>query len=346
MSYDWMRIWPRKCQTATVKSTCRPRCLKPWTSHGAVLLRYASFAVLLTVLAWAAAVDKAAAQPPLADAAAAEATASGSTDPNTLVLEAVRRAVWGPSLTCRIQQETKAFDQTMTGIGQYSHVGGGNGQVKVVMRYSSGKSQSTFVQLSDGVLLWSISNDGTPPKRVYLGSIRRAIGSVDRTPESSASTSLYLAIGGQAELLRTLYHRYRWFKIYAAEIEGQPVWCLVGTLRGSIPEPNSQTLVDGRMFNFQPSEAIPSDARITMFRGGPRNLVPIKVEYFKRVLDSHGQLAQYKPVSTIEYSDIQVGIHIDESEFAFDDEAANVEDETSEYMPLYPVAEASVPLNR
>lgn len=31
-----------------------------------------------------------------------------ATDPNQLVLAAVRQAVWGPSIACRVQQTTKA----------------------------------------------------------------------------------------------------------------------------------------------------------------------------------------------------------------------------------------------
>ena len=103
------------------------------------------------------------------------------------------------------------FGQQMIGIGQYSHGGGGDGAVKTVMRFSGGKGQSTFVQVSDGRLLWSIASDGTPPKRVYLDRVRQSLGGTARTPQSGGSVSLYLAIGGQAELFRTLYHRYRWY---------------------------------------------------------------------------------------------------------------------------------------
>ena len=267
-------------------------------------------------------------------------------DPNALVLQAVTRAVWGPTLRCRVQQETNMFGQQMIGIGQYAHGGGGDGAVKTVMRFTGGKGQSTFVQVSDGRLLWSIASDGTPPKRVYLDRVRQSLGGIARTPQSGGSVSLYLAIGGQAELFRTLYHRYRWYKIYAAEIAGEPVWQLVGTLRTNPPDPHAVAPVDLRALNPQPHPSVPTDVRLTMFRGGQRDLAPLRLEYFARTLDDRGQLTKFEPVSKIEYSDVTAGVHIDESEFVFDGEAVNNDDETGEYMPPPPpaaVAAAPVP---
>ncbi len=274
------------------------------------------------------------------------ASESARIDPNQLVLQALQRAVWGKSLTCRVQQKTNLFDDQMIGLGQYLHVGEGNGQVKLVMRFSTGKSQSTFIQVSDGRLLWSKTNDGTPPKRVYLDRVRSSLGSAVRNADSSANASIYLAIGGQAELLRGLYHRYRWFKIFSAELEGQNVWQLVGTLRTSMPEPNAMTLIDTRMVTSEPNPLVPSDVRLTLVRGTAADLVPLRLEYFRRELDERGQLAKFVRVSDIEYSDIQVGTHIDDNEFAFEDEAANIEDQTSEYMPLYPIANTTQPTLR
>ena len=284
----------------------------------------------------------ASAQEPI-DQSSTEATRTASVDPNQLVLQAVRRAVWGPSMSCRIEQTTNLFGQQMIGLGHCSQAGEGSGQVKMVMRSSSGKSQSTFLQVSDGRLLWSITTDGSPPRRVYLDRVRQSIGSTASSPQSPLTTSLYLAIGGQAELLRTLYHRYRYIKIFAAQVNGEPVWQLVGTLRTGPLELRAHTLNDDLICTVEPNEFVPTDVRITLVRGTQRDLIPLKIEYFKRTLNKQGELASFEPLSTVIYSEIQVGSHIDETEFAFDDQTAEIEDETADYLPLVPLASAPAP---
>ena len=282
-----------------------------------------------------AAADPPATLPPDAMAPAGDASPRAAVDPNQLVLKAAHRAVFGASLRCRVQQKTTMFDQQMIGIGQYAHRGAGEGAVKLAMRFSSGRGQASYVQVSDGRVLWSIADDGLPPKRVYLDKVRQALGPL-APKDASGRVTLYLAIGGQAELFRSLYGRYRWFKIYAAELEGEPVWQLVGTLRSSPPEPSAAAIFDGQLYNAAPSPSLPSDVRLTMLRGGQRDLVPLRVEYFGRRIDESGQLEGFRSVSTLEYSDISVGMHIDDAEFAFSDESASSDDETALYLPPAP----------
>ena len=47
-----------------------------------------------------------------------EAITPVTTDPNQLVLAAVRQAVWGPSIYCRVQQTTNAYGQRALLIGE------------------------------------------------------------------------------------------------------------------------------------------------------------------------------------------------------------------------------------
>ncbi len=263
---------------------------------------------------------------------------SPQADPNLLVLQAVQRAVWGPSLSCQVQQQTDLYDQQQIGIGSYSHSGGGEGQLEFGVRYSTGRSQMYFEQLSDGRMVWTRANDGYPPRRVYLDRVRQSLGSIGRNPQASPVASLYLAVGGQAGLLRSLYHRYRWYKIYAGEADGLPVWEMIGTLRQTPPSIAGHAAVDLRLAEASTSGLLPTDARIRLGRGGELDLVPLRIEYFRSVLNESGELQDRVLVSKIEYSDIQVGTRFDDSKFRFQDYADNPIDETPEYMPVTPIA--------
>jgi hypothetical protein len=261
-------------------------------------------------------------------------------DPNQLLLQAIHKAVWGPTISCLVQQETYLFEQKQIGIGQYAHSGAGEGQLKLVVRFSTSRSQSTFYQISDGRLVWSFANDGHPPKRVYLDRVRQSLGGLSRDPQNSINKTLYFAIGGQAGLMRGLYHRYRWYKLYTFQNDPN-VWEMVGTLRQTPASPAAQSPFDQFQADGEGSDLLPTDARIRLGRGGDNDLILQRVEYVRRVLDDRGEFKGYTTVSKIDYSDIKIGSHLEDDAFEFEDHAANPEDETSLYMPITPVAEAT-----
>ncbi len=168
-----------------------------------------------------------------------------SIDPNQLVLQAVERAVWGPSLSCRVKQSSVWEDHEVVSEGMYWQSGGGAGQLKLQMVLDAGGMKSEFLQVSDGRLVWTNLGQAEPPRRVYLDRIREQLGGWIRKPGLQPEASLYLAVGGQAETLRCLYQRYRWFKVFAGiDEKGHEVWQLVGTIRSEPPAPTSQTRVD------------------------------------------------------------------------------------------------------
>ena len=47
-----------------------------------------------------------------------------------------------------------------------------------------------------------------PPRRVNLDSVRQALGNAIHHASERPDVNFYLAVGGHAELLRSLYHRY------------------------------------------------------------------------------------------------------------------------------------------
>jgi len=259
-------------------------------------------------------------------------------DPNQLVLQAVHRAVWGPSFSCRIRQHSVASVHQVEAEGQYWQMGQGTGQLKMMLALKPDKltAITNWLQVSDGRLLWTSIGGGEPPRRVYLDRVRQALGSIVRDPNQHPEAALYLAIGGHAEMLRCLYFRYRWFKVFAGTDEhGRDVWQLVGTLRTEMPRPSSQTRVDSLLVVPSPAPEVPTDVRLTLGRDEKTLLFPYKIDYYLREKSEGGLPGKRVKVSTIERDEVVSPISVSSDFFHFQvpDEAEQIDDETTDYMP-------------
>ena len=157
-----------------------------------------------------------------------------TTDPNLLVLAAVRQAVWGPAISCRVQQTTKAFGQQSLLIGEMKSepiASSPMRRLRYTARVAVGDTAFDLLQVSDGRMLWTRSTPNAPPKRIILDQVLQSIPSSLQYPDTRPEVHLLLAVGGQAELLRGLYHRYNWYKAVSGKINGNDVWQLVGRMR-------------------------------------------------------------------------------------------------------------------
>ncbi len=274
-----------------------------------------------------------------------------SIDPNQMVLEAVHRAVWGPSLSCRIRQHSTLGEHQLEAEGQYWQTGQGTGQLKMILELKTDKqaAKSNWTQVSDGRLLWTSISEGEPPRRVYLDRIRQSLGNMVREPNRQSEAALYLAIGGQAEALRCLYFRYRWFKVFAGiDDHRREVWQLVGTLRTEPPRPSSSTKVDSTLVMTSPTPEVPTDVRLTLGRDEKLFLFPYKIDYYRREKSEGGLPGKLVLISTIERDEVVSPIAVDRDFFHFQvpDEADQINDETSEYLPLIPQADAGPAIRR
>lgn len=279
-----------------------------------------------------------------------------SIDPNQLVLQAVQQAVWGPSLSCRIRQTSTLGEQQLEAKGQYWQMGQGTGQMKMAFEMTMGHpaishqaAKTNWTQISDGRLLWTSFDGGEPPRRVYLDRVRQAMGSMIRDPNGHPEAALYLAIGGQAESLRCLYVRYRWFKVVeGTEEHGREAWQLVGTLRTEVPIPFASTKVDGMLIMPNPSPEVPTDVRLTLGRDKKMYLFPHKIDYYRREKSEDGLPGRLIHVSTIEHDEVVSPISVarDFFQFKFPDVADEIVDETNDYIPLNPQAGAGPALLR
>lgn len=272
-----------------------------------------------------------------------------SIDPNQLVLQAVERAVWGPSLSCRVKQSSVWNEHEVTAEGMYWQSGGGAGQLKLQLLLDANGTKSDFLQVSDGRLVWSHLGRAEPPRRVYLDRIRESLGGWVRKPGIQPEAALYLAVGGQAETLRCLYQRYRWFKVFAGTDEqGREVWQLVGTIRSEPPNPSAQTKIDGILSSSSPPPQVPTDVRLTLGRDEKRFLFPYKIDYYRRLKVEGGMPGKLVRVSTVEHDEVVSPIETapDFYDYRVNDDADQIQDETIDYMPLNPQAILKMPTRR
>jgi len=276
----------------------------------------------------------------LAQESTAGSTTVVTTDPNLLVLAAVRQAVWGPALACKVQQSTKAYEQQTILVGDFKSAGLGTGQFRYSVRVAVGETSFDLLQVSDGELMWTECGSETSPRRVNLRQVRESIAYAMKYSDSRPEVNLILAIGGQADLLRALYHRYNWYKAVGGKLSGVDVWQLVGRLRTEPPKIVGNTPLDeenGRL--GEPGANLPTEVRLTLSRSASLPYFPYMVEYFQRAKDSRGQASGVILVSRIEFTEPKTNVSFTAQDFQYrvSDSIDKIEDETQRYLPRAPI---------
>jgi hypothetical protein len=267
-----------------------------------------------------------------------------TTDPNQLVLAAVRQAVWGGSVACKVQQTSKAQGQQVVLLGDFKTEAIGAGRFRRFrhsVRVAVGETSFDLLQVSDGRMMWTHVGTDSPPRRVILDQVLQSIPNAMQYSDSRPEVNLMMAIGGQAELLRALYHRYNWYKAVGGKLSGVEVWQLVGRLRteptriaGNTPLDDSNSVLG----DIQPN--LPAEARLTLSRSAKLPYFPYMIEYFDRGKDRQGQPNGFELTTRIEYSDPQSNVHFQDQDFQYrvSDSIDEIKDETQLYLPRAPVA--------
>ncbi len=260
---------------------------------------------------------------------------SSGPDPQALVLGAIQRAVWGPPLACKIRHRTRNETATLVGVGQLWQAGQGTGRVRLDLQWVVDRQQHRLQQVSDGRLLWtSLQHDETTElNRIDLSRLREALGGIWRQDVQDHRKTLGLAVGGSAETLRSLHHRYGWSRVQAAKWEGENVWHIFGSVRSQPAEPSGLAPVDQEAWQ---SPSAPSDVRLTLLRGGDRNLCPLEIEWFQASTDpTDAEERNLQSVGLLEYHDIRSPTNIDPELFGYQvhQEAEAIGDRTLKYLP-------------
>ena len=280
--------------------------------------------------------------------ALAEATVV-TIDPNQLVLNAIHQSVWGPALACKLYQRSQAFDQQVIVSGEYKSSGIGTGQFRYNARVSAGETTFDMVQVSDGRLMFTQIGLDEPPRRVNLDSVRQALGNAIHHASERPDVNFYLAVGGHPELLRSLYHRYFWYKAIARSINGVEVWQLEGRVRTDPPKFAGNTPFDiCSMAKPQPGSSLPTEVRLTLGRSAAAAYFPYMVEYFQRIKNVDGRPDTTELRSVLEHLELTHSVTIVDKDFIYkvQDGVKSIEDETKDYLPNIPLADRAVKLGQ
>ncbi|GAB5403828.1 MAG: hypothetical protein Aurels2KO_20590 [Aureliella sp.] len=179
-------------------------------------------------------------------------------------------SVWGKPVHCTVRQTIEMFNMKMSGVGTYVRGGKGTGKMRYSLRFAADNRLNTLLQVCDGQRMLTI-NDIGPDKtqeEIDLGAIRAQI--LPRLTLSSQSinedplNSLYLAIGGQAEVLRSDCQRYSWYDVRETTLDGVPVWILKGKLADSAPRVRGLAKVDTELFSHSATGLALPDIELTI----------------------------------------------------------------------------------
>jgi len=283
------------------------------------------------------------------DGTQSRATQVVTIDPNLLVLSAIRQSVWGPPLACKVYQRSLAYDQQVITSGEYKASGLGTGQFRYNVRVSSGETTLDRVEVSDGRLMFTQIGLEESPRRVNLDQVRQMIGNAIHQAGDRPEINFYLAVGGQPELLRNLYHRYFWYKAVTRQINGVDVWQLVGRLRTDPPKLAGNADIDIQNSGpIPPGSNHPTEVQLTLGRSASAPYFPYMVEYFRRTKREDGQPDSIERLSVLEHTELTTTLTLMDKDFVFKipDSVDKIDDDTQLYKPKVQLADRTLLPNR
>ena len=209
------------------------------------------------------------------------ATPSPQETATILLHRALRQSVWGPSVTCKIRLRQTLLDKQLVSIGTYAHAGQGSGQLKMHMRLAADERINTLIQVSDGRVLYTTLHIGgvSNRSRVDLYRIREYLGPITTASLEDPVIAMYLAVGGQAELLRKLVQQYKWTHVQTGRLGDVDVWWLSGELATEPPAIRALSEIDQSLFVPNNSGLKPTKVRIALGKGEPFPLWLYQVEH-------------------------------------------------------------------
>ena len=135
------------------------------------------------------------------------------------------------------------------------------------LQLPAGDQMNSLLQVSDGELLYTQESIGGASQRtrVDLGKVReRLVITTDSL--NDPLIAMYLAIGGQAEVLRKLCQQYRWTQVEEGKIGDQPVWRLTGQLNYDPATKRAAAEIDRRLLIENQSALLPTTAVVSIGR--------------------------------------------------------------------------------
>jgi hypothetical protein len=255
-----------------------------------------------------------------------------------LIHTALRQAVWGPSVTCKIRQRISLLDKQLVGSGVYTHAGKGSCQLKMHVRMVAGDQINSLIQVSDGRVMSTQENIGpiAQRSRINLNRIMESLGPVTSASLEDPVIAMYLAVGGQAELLRKLAQQYKWTQVQSGRLGEIEVWWISGELTTEPSTVRALAEVDQLLLRPSRSGLIPSTVRIALAKKGP---IPYWLYQVEQARDE--SLSSIKSPTRLsmllEFTEPNVVDQLPAELFQSQSGGETIIDETRRYLPPGPV---------
>ena len=184
-----------------------------------------------------------------------------------LLYRALHESVWGPPAHCNVRQSISVLGKNLTGFGRYVRAGQGSGKLRMSLQIPAGDQMNSLIQVSNGELLYVREEIGGKSRRtrVDLAKVRERL-IITTSSLNDPVIAMYLAIGGQAEVLRKVCQQYEWTKVVEGKLGETPVWWIEGILTYDIPIVRALAQTDQKLFVKNRSGLLPSTVRLAIGR--------------------------------------------------------------------------------
>lgn len=254
-----------------------------------------------------------------------------------ILQQSILQSVWGPPVHCVVRQSIHLYGKQLSGIGDYVRGGLGSGKLKYSMRMAAGDQLNSLLQVSDGQRLLSIESIGNVQRRteIDLGKVRRPLV-VTSDSIRDPVIAMYLAIGGQAELLRKIYQQYHWEVVREGELSQAEVWWLAGRL----PPPPDQTrptaFTDNQLMYDNNSGLLPTRIEVAVGKGNaavPFWLYQIVQQRTAAELSPQARAEDIQILTEWSAPTLLTNVPIPPSMFELPSSNEQLFDETDKYLP-------------
>ncbi|GIW98424.1 MAG: hypothetical protein KatS3mg111_1757 [Pirellulaceae bacterium] len=252
-----------------------------------------------------------------------------------LLLLALRDAVWGPAVLCDVRQTVWMDGQQWTGVGKYVRAGEGTGKLKFQLQMPGRTTAHALLQISDGQRLHTIEQLSKTNRHVIvdLEAVRERLHLTKQNIDSPMTT-LYLAIGGQAESIRTIYGQYHFVALRLSD-EGGQAWVLEGRLADSPPPLLPLAQVDQQLILLGQSGAMPNRLRLRIREIARRSESELPL-YWLDTVEWERTKSEHQPELRLvtEWGDPHfLEDRIDDAVFEYHATKSAFDDHTARYLP-------------
>ncbi len=265
-----------------------------------------------------------------------------------ILQRSILQSVWGPPAYCVVRQSMSMFSMQLHGVGDYVRGGEGSGRLKYNLRMPAGDQLNTLLQVSDGQRLLSIESIGDVSRRteVDLGKIRPRLMLTSDSLRDPV-VAMYLAIGGQAELLRKIYQQYEWVSVRDGKLGDVEVWWLSGIFPSQPVPIRSVAAIDNMLFAENNSGLLPTHIEIAIGKADARLPYWLYQVAQSRVSSELSPLAlstELRIVTEWATPTLLAQEQLPPSIFELPSSSEQLFDETDKYLPPLPaMADNSVP---